>query len=212
MKSKSAKVRLVIDRTFDSDNPEEGELIVYGPNVMKGYHNKPEETRATMTEDGGLRTGDRAYIDKDGYLYITGRIKEQFKLENGKFVSPATLEEEIKLLPCVEHTMIYGLNRPYTVCLVFPDFIVMEKLAMQHGWPTDAAAMVADPAVTAFIENQILDHLNGKFASYEIPKKFIVLSEGFSIDNGMLTQTFKLKRRKVLDTYQPAIEAAYKKD
>lgn len=205
------KVRLVIDKTFDSDNPEEGELIVYGPNVMKGYHNKPEETRATMTEDGGLRTGDRAYIDEDGYLHITGRIKEQFKLENGKFVSPATLEEEIKLLPCVEHTMIYGLNRPFTVCLVFPDFIVMDKLARQNGWPTEPAAMVADPAVQSTIENQILSHLKGKFGSYEIPKKFIILSEGFSIENGMLTQTFKLKRREVLRVYEPLITDAYRK-
>jgi long-chain acyl-CoA synthetase len=105
------KVREVIDKTVDGDNPEEGELIVYGPNVVKGYHNKAEKTRATMTEDGGLCTGDRAYVDADGYLHITGRIKEQFKLENGKFVSPATIEEEIKLLPCVEHTMIYGLTQ-----------------------------------------------------------------------------------------------------
>ena len=206
------KVRLVIDKTFDSDNPEEGELIVYGPNVMKGYHNKPEETRATMTEDGGLRTGDRAYIDEDGYLHITGRIKEQFKLENGKFVSPATLEEEIKLLPCVEHTMIYGLNRPFTICLVFPDFIVMDKLARQNGWPTEPAAMVAHPAVKSTIENQILSHLKGKFGTYEIPKKFIILSEGFSIENGMLTQTFKLKRREVLKVYEPMIAEAYRKN
>ena len=205
------KVRLVIDKTFDGDNPEEGELIVYGPNVMKGYHNKPEETRATMTEDGGLRTGDRAYIDADGYLHITGRIKEQFKLENGKYVSPATMEEEIKLLPCVEHTMIYGLNRPFTVCLVYPDFIVMEKLAGKHGWPTTPAAMVADPAVRAYIEGQIVNSLKGKFGSYEIPKKFIILSEGFTVDNGMLTQTFKLKRREVLKAYQPMIDAAYQK-
>ena len=203
------KVRMEIDKTFDSENPEEGELIVYGPNVMKGYHNKPEETRATMTEDGGLRTGDRAYIDEDGYLHITGRIKEQFKLENGKFVSPATMEEEIKLLPCVEHTMIYGLNRPFTVCLVYPDFIVMDKLARENGWPTEPAAMIADPAVISTIENQILSLLKGKFGSYEIPKKFIILSEGFSVDNGMLTQTFKLKRREVLKAYQPMIEEAY---
>ena len=206
------KVRLVIDKTFDGDNLEEGELIVYGPNVMQGYHNKPEETRAAMTADGGLRTGDRAYVDEDGYLFITGRIKEQFKLENGKFVSPATMEEEIKLLPCVEHTMVYGLNRPHTVCLVFPDFIVMEKLAEKNGWPTEPAAMVADEAVRAYIESQILNSLKGKFGSYEIPKKFIILSEGFTVDNGMLTQTFKLKRREVLKAYQPMIEKAYEKD
>ena len=206
------KVRLVIDKDDDSDNPEAGELIVYGPNVMKGYHNRPDETRAAMTEDGGLRTGDRAFIDEDGYLHITGRIKEEFKLENGKFVSPAALEEEIKLLPIVEHTMIVGLNRPFTVCLVVPDFIIMGKLARQRGWPTEPAEMVADPAVQAIIENQIQNHLKTKFASYAIPKKFILLSEGFSIDNGMLTQTFKLKRRHVLNAYATVIEQAYRRN
>ena len=206
------KVRLVIDKTFGGDNSQEGELIVYGPNVMQGYHNKPEETRAAMTEDGGLRTGDRAYVDEEGYLFITGRIKEQFKLENGKFVSPATMEEEIKLLPCVEHTMIYGLNRPFTVCLVFPDFIVMGKLAEKNGWPTEPADMVADEAVQTYIESQILESLQGKFGSYEIPKKFVILSEGFTVDNGMLTQTFKLKRREVLKAYQPMIEQAYRQE
>ncbi len=203
------KVRLVIDKTFDSENPDEGELIVYGPNVMKGYHNKPEETRAAMTEDGGLRTGDRAYIDEDGFLFITGRIKEQFKLENGKFVSPATMEEEIKLLPCVEHTMIYGLNKPYTICLVFPDFVVMEKYAKKNKLPTDPKAMVAHDTVKTYIENQILNHVKGKFGSYEVPKRFVILSEGFSIENGMLTQTFKLKRREVLKKYEPMIATLY---
>ena len=203
------KVRLKIDKTFAVDNPDEGELIVYGPNVMKGYHNKPEETRATMTEDGGLRSGDRAYIDDEGYLFITGRIKEQFKLQNGKFVSPATMEEEIKLLPWVEHAMVYGLNRPYTVCLVFPDFVVMGKTAAQKGWPVDPAAMVADSGFRSHMEHQILDHLQGKFGHYEIPKRFLFLSEGFTVDNGMLTQTFKLKRREVLKKYQPMIDAAY---
>ena len=124
-------------------------------------------------------------------------------------VPPGVDEEEIKLLPCVEHTMVYGLNRPYTVCLVFPDFVVMEKLAAKNGWAGQPAAMVADPAVQAYIQGQILDHLKGRFGSYEIPKKFIVLREGFTVDNGMLTQTFKLKRREVLKAYQPLIEKAY---
>lgn len=203
------KVRLVIDKTPDGDHPDEGELIVYGPNVMRGYHNQPDATRAVMTADGGLRTGDRAYIDADGYLFITGRIKEQFKLENGKFVSPAAIEEEIKLLPCVEHAMIYGLNRAYTVCLLFPDVAVMQRLAGENGWPAEPDAMIADPSVRSTIERQILNHLHGKFGAYQIPKRFIFLREGFTVDNGMLTQTFKLRRREVLKAYQPLIDAAY---
>ena len=95
------KIKVVIDKSLGDPEKDDGEIIVYGPNVMKGYHNKPEETKKVMTEDGGFRTGDRGRLDEDGYLFITGRIKEQFKLENGKFVFPVSLEEDIKLVPFV---------------------------------------------------------------------------------------------------------------
>lgn len=203
------KVRFVIDRTGMNDDSEEGELIVYGPNVMQGYHNKPEETKATMTDDGGLRTGDRAYVDKEGFLHITGRIKEQFKLENGKFVYPSAMEEHIKLLPSVEQAMIFGLNKPFTVCVIVPDFAVMEKVAKEKGLPTDKNEFVKNPAVMKLYEDEINNHLKKTFASYEIPKKILLLSEGFTTENGMLTPTLKLKRREVLKKYQDMIDALY---
>ncbi|MCX5908784.1 MAG: AMP-binding protein, partial [Deltaproteobacteria bacterium] len=115
-------VRIVIDTSVVEDGATDGEIIVYGPNVMQGYHNKPEQTREAITPDGGLRTGDRGRVDADGYLYITGRIKEQFKLENGKFIFPASLEEDIMFVPWVQNALIYGENRRYTICLVVPDF------------------------------------------------------------------------------------------
>lgn len=203
------KVKLVIDRTGMGDDSVEGELIIYGPNVMQGYHNKPEETKATMTDDGGLRTGDRAYVDKDGFLFITGRIKEQFKLENGKFVYPSAMEEHIKLLPSIEQAMIFGLNKPYTVCVVVPDFVVMEKVAKDKGLPTDKNEFVKNPAVIKLYEDEITNHLKKTFASYELPKKVLLLSEGFTTENGMLTPTLKLKRREVLKKYSGMIEALY---
>lgn len=205
------KVTLFIDRSVIEDDPNtrEGELVIYGPNVMKGYHNKPEETKATMTDDGGLRTGDRAFVDDDGFLFITGRIKEQFKLENGKFVFPVTMQEEITLLPSVEQTMIYGLNKPYTVCLVYPDFAVLKTLAEQNNWPANPEDMVKHPEARSYIEKEITTHLKGKFGSYEIPKKYLILSEGFTLQNGLLTQTFKLKRKEVLKRYEKEIEALY---
>jgi long-chain acyl-CoA synthetase len=207
------KVTLFIDRSVIEDDPNtrEGELIIYGPNVMKGYHNKPEETKATMTDDGGLRTGDRAFVDDDGFLFITGRIKEQFKLENGKFVFPVAMQEEITLLPVVEQTMIYGLNKPFTICLIYPDFGVMKRLAEKNNWPANPEDMVKLPEVCSYIQNEILSHLKGKFGSYEIPKKFLILSEGFTLQNGLLTQTFKLKRKEVLKRYEKEIEALYLK-
>ncbi len=203
------KVRLVIDRTGMNDDSAEGELIIYGPNVMQGYHNKPEETKATMTHDGGLRTGDRAFVDKDGYLYITGRIKEQFKLENGKFVYPSAIEGHVKLLPSVEHAMIFGLNKPYTICIIVPDFLVMEKVAKEKGLPVDKNEFVQHPAVIKMYEDEIHDHLKSTFASYELPKKILLLSEGFTTENGMLTPTLKLKRREVLKKYSDMIDALY---
>ena len=205
------KVRFVIDTSVSEEGAKDGELIVYGPNVMQGYHNKPEATREALTEDGGMRTGDRAYVDEDGFLFITGRIKEQFKLENGKFVFPSALEEEIKLLPEVEHAMIYGLNKPYTVCLVVPDFSVMEARAKEKGWPTEREKMVKDKKVVKAIEEKIAEQLKGRFGGYEIPKKVLLLSEPFSTENGILTPTLKLKRRKVLDRYGDEIEALYEK-
>ena len=204
------KVTLVIDKSITGPESRDGELIVYGPNVMKGYHNKPKETAETMTADGGLRTGDSAYIDKDGFLYITGRIKEQFKLENGKFVYPATIEEEIKLIPYVEFAMVYGLNMPYTICLVYPDFIVMGKYAKENNLPTDPAEMIKDERILKLFEDAIKNQLEGKFGNYEVPRKILLMSEGFSVENGMLTQTLKLKRRAVLQKYQADIDRLYK--
>jgi len=204
------KMTFVIDKSVTGPESRDGELIVYGPNVMKGYHNKPKETADTMTADGGLRTGDSAYIDEDGFLYITGRIKEQFKLENGKFVYPAAIEEAIKLIPYVEFAMVYGLNMAYTICLVYPDFIVMGKYAKENNLPTDPAEMIKDERVVKLFEDAIKNELKGKFGNYEVPRKLILMSEAFSVENGMLTQTLKLKRRTVLQKYQADIDRLYK--
>ena len=88
----------------------DGEIVVYGPNVMRGYHDRPAENQAARTPDGGLRTGDMGYLDADGYLYVTGRIKEQYKLENGKYVIPSPLEEQLKLSPLIANVLIHGHN------------------------------------------------------------------------------------------------------
>jgi long-chain acyl-CoA synthetase len=201
-------VRVHIDKKF-SGSRQDGEIIIYGPNVMQGYHNKPEATKEVMTADGGLRTGDLGRLDQDGYLLITGRIKEQFKLQNGKYVFPAAIEEEIKLLPLVENAMIYGEGRQFNVCLVVPDFIKLEKYAAEHSLPTDPKKLVQRDDIKEMITGEIVKCLNGKFGEYEIPKKFIYLSENFTVENGTLTQTLKLKRRRVLEQQKDKIEAMY---
>jgi len=129
--------KVVIDQSISEEGADDGEIIVYGPNIMKGYHNKPEETAAVLMPDGGFRTGDRGRFDDDGFLWITGRIKEQYKLSNGKYVFPAVIEEEIKLIPEVANAMVYGDGKPYNICLVLPDFEVAARWAAREGVSAD---------------------------------------------------------------------------
>ena len=114
-------------------DPKNGEIVVYGDNVMHGYHNRPEEDAKIFTADRGLRTGDMGYVDDDGYLYITGRIKEQYKLENGKYVVPSPLEEQLKLSPYIGNVMLYGANKPHNVALVVLNLVNLAKWAEREG-------------------------------------------------------------------------------
>ncbi len=202
-------VKVVIDKSVVEDGSNDGEIIVYGPNVMHGYHNKPEATRATMTVDGGFRTGDRGRIDEDGYLFITGRIKEQYKLQNGKYVFPGAIEEDIRLLPNIANAMLSGEGKVFNVCLIIPDFEVLAKYAEANDLPTDPNQLIEHQQVKDMLAAEITTSLKKKYGGYEIPKKFIFMADDFSIENGMLTQTMKLKRRVVFEKYNQAIEELY---
>jgi long-chain acyl-CoA synthetase len=202
-------VRVVIEPIDSSIPADEGEIVVYGPNVMQGYHNNPEATRKVMTKGGGFRTGDIGRLDKDGFLFITGRIKEKYKLENGKYVFPAAIEEGIQLSPWVENVMVFGEGHSHNVCLVTPDFSKLTQWAKDQGIDPTPKSMVADSRVIAKISESIKNHLKNKVGGYEIPKSYILIEESFSVENGMLTQTMKLKRREVLNRYADQIYAAY---
>jgi long-chain acyl-CoA synthetase len=201
--------KVVIDKSMVEPDAKDGEVVVYGPNVMQGYHNKPEATKAVMTPDGGFRTGDRGRIDEEGFLFITGRLKEQFKLENGKYVFPAAIEEDIRLNHYIENAMIYGEGRAYNVCIVVPDFVALEKWAVKNNLPKETAELVKRDELKSFLTNEITNSLKGKYGGYEIPKKFIFMSEAFSVQNGTLTQTMKLKRRVVSEKLKNQIDALY---
>jgi long-chain acyl-CoA synthetase len=203
------KCKIVIDQSVVGPEAKDGEIIIYGPNVMQGYYNKPEATKAVMTADGGFRTGDRGRLDEEGFLFITGRLKEQFKLENGKYVFPVAIEEDIKLNHFIENAMIYGEGREFNVCLVIPDFIALDKWAEKNNLPKDHEQLIKRDEVKNFLTNEIANSLKGKYAAYEIPKKFICISEPFTLANGMLTQTMKLKRRVVFEKCKDQINALY---
>lgn len=202
---------IVIDKSIVGPDAKDGEIIIYGPNVMQGYHNKPDATKAVMTPDGGFRTGDRGRLDEEGFLFITGRLKEQFKLENGKYVFPVAIEEDIKLNHYVENAMIYGEGREFNVALIVPDFISLEKWAEKNNLPKDPKELLKKDETKKFLEKEIVNQLKDTYGSYEIPRKFIFIPEPFSLENGMLTQTMKLKRRFVFEKYQNQIDALYKR-
>jgi long-chain acyl-CoA synthetase len=203
--------KIVIDKSVVGPEANDGEIIIYGPNVMQGYHNKPEATKAVMTPDGGFRTGDRGRLDEEGFLFITGRLKEQFKLENGKYVFPVAIEEDIKLNHYIENAMIYGEGREFNVALIIPDFVALDKWAEKNNLPKDHAELLKKNETKKFLENEIVNQLKGAYGSYEIPRKFVFIDQTFSLENGMLTQTMKLKRRVVLEKYKDQIEALYAK-
>ncbi len=203
-------IQIRTDKSMLSDNSEDGEIQIYGPNLMQEYFNKPGATAKVFTEDGWLKTGDRGRLDEDGYLYVTGRIKEQFKLQNGKYVFPAAIEEDIRLLPYIENAMIYGDGKPFNTCIVIPNCEILKSTAKKLQIETNVQELLEAPIVKNFISSQIKESLNKKYGHYEIPKKFIFSHENFTIENGMLTQTLKLKRRIVLKKYQKELEALYK--
>ena len=203
-------VRVVIDRSVTGEGGADGEVVVYGPNVMKGYHNKPEQTAAVMTPDGGFRTGDRGVLSEDGYLRITGRIKEQYKLENGKYVFPAALEEDIRRVPGIANAVVYGEGRPYNVCLVVPDLPALEHWASERRLEVKGPEMLDRAIVLAALGAEIERELRRKYGGYEVPKRWAWLRTDLSVEDGTLTQTMKLKRRVVYERYARLIEGMYR--
>ncbi|PKN58537.1 MAG: long-chain fatty acid--CoA ligase [Deltaproteobacteria bacterium HGW-Deltaproteobacteria-14] len=187
----------------------QGELVVYGPNVMVGYHNQPEANKAVFTDDGGFRTGDMGRIDDKGFVFITGRVKEQYKLENGKYVVPAPLEEKLRLSPFIANVMIDGTNKPFNVALIVPDLESLRAWATSNGVAAASdEALVQDPKVVKLFTDEIAKH-SATFKGYEAPRKFVLTAEDFSLENGMLTPSLKVKRRVVMERYGKQLEALY---
>ena len=202
--------KVVIDHEATGDAVH-GEIVVYGPNIMKGYHNRPEENAAVMMDDGGFRTGDMGFIDDDGYLFITGRIKEQYKLENGKYVVPVPLEEAVKLSMLVTSVFVHGANKPYNTALIVPDFEALKDWASKAGIDaTDPEALVKNAKVLEKFRSEI-DAASKGFKGYERVERFALITEDFSVANGMLTPSLKLKRRAVLAKYGDLVESFYRK-
>jgi long-chain acyl-CoA synthetase len=209
-------MHVVIDKSRTGKDSEDGEILAYGAHIMMGYHNKPEQTAQIMTQDTwmgfrGIHTGDEGHLDADGFLYITGRFKDEYKLSNGKYVHPESIETDIKLVHNITNAFVWGDNKAYNIAVIVPDLETMkrdERVAKWAGGPP--RDVVQNKNIQEFLAAEIIRHLKESYGGYEIPQKFIFTAEDFTLENGLVTQTMKLKRNMVLEAYKDQIEKLYR--
>jgi long-chain acyl-CoA synthetase len=189
----------------------DGEIEVRGPNVMRGYYNKPAETRAVFTEDGWFRTGDIGTIDKDGFLRITDRKKELFKTSGGKYIAPQPIEQLIKGSRFVNQVVLIGNGRKFPAALIVPDWEQIESYAQLKDikWNSHAE-LCGHPRIINLFERQIAA-LTPNLAQYERVKKIALLENEFTIESGEMTPTLKIKRRVIDEKYRDVIDRIYEK-
>jgi long-chain acyl-CoA synthetase len=207
---------------------EDGEILVRGPSVFKGYWNRPEETQNAFidfnskdgaskdgdTNDGHskgrwFKTGDIGHIDADGYLSVTDRKKDLIKTSGGKFIAPQPIENSLKLNPLIGTAAIIGDKRKFPAVIVSPNFASLEHWAQLNDIPfASRDELIAYPKVQALYE-EIVEGVNQKLARFEKLKRVLLVADEFSIANGILTPTMKLRRRVVEDRYRRQIDELY---
>ncbi len=188
---------------------ENGEILIKGPGVMDGYHNLPEETAKSLTDDGWLRTGDKGELDPDGKLRITGRIKELFKTSGGKYIAPPAIESKFKAIcPYASQFMVFGNERNYVVALVTLDPDAMAAWAEENGVSGDYSAIVASDECRAMVAGYI-DELNKNLNRWETIKKWELLDHDLTVESGELTPSMKVKRNVVEENYKELIDGFY---
>ena len=188
---------------------EGDEIQIAGPGVMDGYHNLPDETAETLTEDGWLRTGDKGSLDSEGFLTITGRIKELFKTSGGKYIAPPAIEAKFKAVcPYASQFMVFGDERNYCVALVTLDPDAIAGWAEENGVSGDYSAIVADAKTREMVQGYV-DELNAQLNRWETIKKFELLDHDLSVESGELTPSMKVKRNVVEGNYSGLIDKMY---
>lgn len=187
---------------------QDGEIIVRGPSVFKGYWNRPEETKAALS-DGWFKTGDIGNIDDGGYLSVTDRKKDLIKTSGGKFIAPQPIENSLKLNPLIGVAAILGDRRKFAFVIVSPNFVALEKWAREnHVSFSRREDLIANPKVQALYEG-IVEGINDNLARFEKLKRVLLVPDEFTVDNGSLTPTLKLRRRAIEERYRNQIDLVY---
>ncbi len=187
----------------------DGEILLKGANVMKGYYKNPEATKETLDKDGWLYSGDIGFVDKEGYLHITDRKKDLIVTAGGKNIAPQPIENKLKMNMYIEEAVMIGDKRPYCVALIVPSFEVLKDVAKREGIPfTNEKDLIEQPRIKELIESALND-ANSGLAKYETIKKFALIPQLFSQETGELTPTIKVKRSAVEKKYKDVIDQLY---
>ncbi|HEX7174112.1 MAG TPA: long-chain fatty acid--CoA ligase [Pyrinomonadaceae bacterium] len=187
----------------------DGEIETRGPNVMRGYYNKPEETEKVFTEDGWFKTGDIGALDRDGYLRITDRKKELFKTSGGKYIAPQPIEQRIKQSRFVNQVVLIGNGRKFAAALIVPDWELLRSYAQHKG--IDAATpadLCRHPRVVDLLQRQV-DAVTADLSNYERVKRIALIEHELTVAGGEMTPTLKVKRRVVDEKYKDTIDRLY---
>ncbi|MGA2481994.1 MAG: long-chain fatty acid--CoA ligase [Candidatus Acidiferrales bacterium] len=187
----------------------DGEVLVKGPCVMKGYYLEAEATREVLSDDGWFKTGDIGHLDADGYLYITDRKKDLLKTAGGKYVAPQPIENALRTSSYISNAVVLGDGRRFVVALIVPNFADVAARAEHSGLTFGSNAQIAaHPWVRRLIEEEVR-RLTAHLAQYETIKRFALLAEDFSFDGGSMTFTVKVKRRVIAEKCASLIEQLY---
>jgi long-chain acyl-CoA synthetase len=190
----------------------DGEILARGPNIMAGYYNKPEATRAVLDPDGWFHTGDIGRIDEDGYLYITDRKKDLIVTSGGKKLAPQPIENRLKTHAIVSEAMLIGERRKYPALLIVPDFAALERRLRDLNRPLDDhEKLVTRPDVVALYQ-ELVDGINRDLAQFERIKRIALLPREFSIATGELTPSLKVRRKAVEETWGEVIRGMYEEE
>ena len=187
---------------------EDGEVQATGPNIMQGYFGKPEWTQQVMTEDGWFCTGDIGYLDSDGWLFITDRKKDLFKLSTGKYVAPQPIENGITKSPYIDQAVVVGIERKFCSALLYPDFARIQEHLDQKNIQVDSNNLSEEPLVLTLIQQEV-DKVNKNLPPWEQIKKYQLLPQPLSIERGELTPKMSVKRQAVSNSYADLIEKIY---